>query len=65
MTIQEAIKSGKPFRLPNWFHNGRKIFYAIVGRTENNNLEIIVEETEKYQIILCNGVAPNTPPRRE
>ena len=29
MSIQEAIKSGKPFRLPGWFHSGKR-YYAIV-----------------------------------
>ena len=53
MLIQEAIKSGKPFRLPQWHHAGNVPFYAVVGRLENNP-EIIVEETEKYQIVLAN-----------
>lgn len=53
MTIQDAIKSGKLFRLENWYHAGHKPYWAIVGKTELN-IPIIVEAEKKYQIILCN-----------
>jgi hypothetical protein len=53
MTIQDAIKSEKPFRLPNWYHAGHKPYWAIVGKTKLN-LPIVVEAEKKFQIVLCN-----------
>lgn len=30
MTIQEVIRTGKPFRLKNWFHLGKPYYAAAV-----------------------------------